>query len=87
MTLDTIRKKLDTIDRRIVELVAERQSYMQAVGAYKRAHKLAIYQPKREKEILLSKKQMAKELKVDASLVTKIFTLIFKNSRKLQKEV
>jgi len=86
MTLDAIRKKLDSIDRKIVHLVAERQSYMKVVRVYKKKNQMASYQPKREKEIMKSKEEMAKELEVDASLIKKIFTLIFKNSRKLQRE-
>jgi len=87
MHLNTIRKRIDVIDRTIVELIAERQSYMAEMGKYKRAHELPYYQPKREKEILKSKGELASARGVDAVLIKKIFLLIFKNSRRIQKEL
>lgn len=85
MNLEQIRKRIDKIDAKLVALIAERQSYMADVGKYKRRNNLPYYQPEREKEIIKSKKGMAKKSGADQNLIKKIFILIFKNSRKIQK--
>jgi chorismate mutase len=87
MTLDIIRKKIDKIDDKIIELLAKRQSLMPMVGKIKKANKMPFNQVKREKEILDAKKKKAKESNVDLQLVEKIFKLIFKNSKDIQREV
>lgn len=86
MKLEKIRGKLDKIDAKFVRLLSERQAYMPLVGKYKKENNIPFHQPKREKEILEYKKEMAKELSVSSELVEKIFLLIFKNSKDIQKE-
>jgi chorismate mutase len=86
MTLTTIRKKLDRIDTQIVTLLAKRQSHMREVGEYKRAMRLPYHQPQREKEILEVKGKLAKAVGVDKALIEKIFKLVFKNARELQRK-
>ena len=85
MNLNIIRKKLDKIDDKLIELLSKRQSYMPEVGKIKKANKMPFTQAKREKEILDAKKKKAKELNVDSQLVEKIFKLIFKNSKDIQR--
>jgi chorismate mutase len=87
MTLDIIRKKIDKIDDKIIELIAKRQSLMPVVGKIKKDNKMSFNQVKREKDILDAKKKKAKEFNVDLQLVEKIFKLIFKNSKDIQREV
>ena len=86
MNLNQLRKKFDKIDSKLVALIAERQSYMADIVKYKRRNNLPYYQPKREKEIIKSKKRLARKLKVNPDLIKKIFILIFKNSREIQKK-
>lgn len=85
MKLETIRKKLDKIDNQIMKALSIRQSYMPAVAKYKKDNNLPLNQPKRENAILESKKEMAKNLNLNTEMVEKIFKLIFKNSKDIQK--
>ncbi len=87
MNLLSIRNKLNNIDTKIVRLIAKRQSYMPAVGAYKKKHGLAINQKDRELAIIEALKKMSVEEGVSQALVESIFKLIFKDSKKIQKEV
>ena len=84
--MEKIRKQLDIIDTKIVTLLAKRQSYMPAVGKHKKANDLPILQSARERSIIQSKKKLARALKLDSILTEKIFKLIFKNSREIQKK-
>ena len=49
--LDGIRKSIDSIDRKIVELLNERYSHVLEVGHWKRSRKAAVYVPEREKAV------------------------------------
>lgn len=52
MTIDDWRRKIDEIDRRLVELLNQRSRCALEIGRLKRAAALPLYQPDREREIL-----------------------------------
>lgn len=85
MTLSQIRKKLDSIDIKLVKLIAERQSFMVEVGKYKRENKIPYHQPEREKQILKLKKRLANELGINQNLIEKIFILFFEDAKRIQR--
>ncbi len=87
MKLEQIRKKINKIDHEIIHLLASRQACSFAVGKYKKKNGLKIYQPKREQEMLVKNSKLAKKFNVDQNLVTKIFRLIVKDSRNIQKGI
>ncbi|MEB2313148.1 MAG: chorismate mutase [Polyangiaceae bacterium] len=47
-----LRRRIDELDRALLELVAERVRAVLAVGEVKRARGLAVYDPERERAIL-----------------------------------
>ena len=49
MDLDDLRRKIDEVDARIVELLNERYTTVQEIGKYKRSNLKAVYVPEREK--------------------------------------
>jgi chorismate mutase/prephenate dehydratase len=51
MTIKDLRKKIDAIDRKIVELINRRTSHVLQIGKIKRVGRKGIYAPEREKEI------------------------------------
>ena len=52
MELDELRRQIDTVDRRLVELLNERARLVEEVGKLKKKLGMEIYTPEREKEIL-----------------------------------
>jgi chorismate mutase len=52
MTIDDWRRKIDEMDRQLVELLNERSRCALEIGRLKRAASLPLYQPEREQEIL-----------------------------------
>lgn len=86
MDLNLIRKNLNKIDQKLVELIAQRQSYMPAVGKYKQKNNLPITQIKREQEIFEALKKLAKQKKVNPELIQKIFKLIITDAKQIQKQ-
>jgi chorismate mutase-like protein len=52
MTIDDWRRKIDEIDRRLVELLNERSRCALEIGRLKRVESLPLYQPERERKVL-----------------------------------
>ncbi len=52
MTIEDWRRRIDEIDRKLVELLNERSRCALEIGRLKRAAALPLYQPEREREVL-----------------------------------
>lgn len=52
MDISDWRKRIDELDQKLVELLNERSRCVAEVGKLKRAAKIPLYQPEREREIL-----------------------------------
>jgi len=52
MSVEDWRRKIDEIDRRLVELLNERSSCVVEIGRIKQKSGEALYQPDREKQVL-----------------------------------
>lgn len=51
MDIKELRKNIDTIDEKLVELIRERMDTAAKIGEYKRENKLPVYDPAREREL------------------------------------
>lgn len=52
MTIDELRRRIDQLDERLVELLNERANCALEIGRLKQALGLEVYQPDREAEVL-----------------------------------
>jgi chorismate mutase len=52
MTLSDWRRRIDEIDRKLVELLNERSRCALEIGKLKHTQNIPLYQPEREKEVL-----------------------------------
>jgi len=52
MTLNDWRRRIDDLDKKLVELLNERSRCALEIGKIKQAEHLPLYQPEREKEVL-----------------------------------
>lgn len=82
----SLRKQIDAIDRRLLELLAERLAVVHKVGDQKRQKGLAVYDPKRE-EALLSSLVARAPASLDERAVRTIFEAIVSQSRRLEEEM
>jgi monofunctional chorismate mutase len=83
--LDTYRKRIDGIDRRIVRLLKRRFDLVRAVGELKREAGLAVVQPEREAEVLGhiaggTRKQEVREF------LTSVYRAVFRASYRVEDE-
>lgn len=82
--LDALRRAIDEIDAKILELVAERVKIVLAVGDYKRARSLAAYDPERERQMLERLCARAPS-PLDAETVRRVFERLIDESRRLEQ--
>jgi chorismate mutase len=82
--LDALRRSIDDLDGRILELVAERVKIVLAVGQFKREHNLAVYDPERERKMLDRLCAQAPE-PLDAATVRRIFERLIDESRRIEQ--
>lgn len=80
MSLDELRKKLSDVDRRIVELIAERQRIVGEIGRDKLSSGAATRDYAREKDVLDMARVQAMELGVDPELAEAILAALIRSS-------
>jgi len=83
--LDALRRTIDEIDEKILELVAARVRVVLAVGAYKRLHALPVYDPERERSMLDRLCSIAPE-PLAPDTVRRIFERLVDESRRLEQK-
>ncbi len=79
-----LRKSIDTLDRQILELVAERLRLVKQVGEIKRGQGLDVYDPTRERDLLEGVARAAPP-PLDAAMAQRIFRCIIEESRTLEQ--
>ena len=82
--LDELRRAIDDIDRRILELLGERVSIVLRVGDYKRARGMAVYDPERERR-MLERLMAAAPRPLDGETVRRVFERLIDESRRLEQ--
>jgi chorismate mutase len=82
--LDSLRRAIDDVDRRILELIAERVGIVLQVGDYKRRRSLPIYDPERERSMIEQLIQIAPK-PLNAEIVRRIFERVIDESRRIEQ--
>ena len=85
MDITDWRKKIDALDRQLVELLSQRAQVAHEIGRVKRAQSLPIYEPERERAVFDNVRQVNKGPLPDRDLVA-IFERIMDMMRKIQQE-
>jgi len=86
MNLENLRTQLSAIDRRLVELVAQRQQVVGEIGAHKRSSGQATRDYQREKDVLDMARAQAKRLKIDPNLAAGVMSLLIRSSLASQEK-
>lgn len=82
--LDALRRAIDELDEKILELVAERVKVVLAVGDFKRARAMAAYDPERERK-MLERLCARAQSPLDADTVRRIFERLIDESRRIEQ--
>jgi chorismate mutase/prephenate dehydratase len=84
MNLDELRKRIDEIDTRIVDLIAERQRVSEEIGQGKQETNKRIEDRERELTVLQNVRAMARDKNISPSDVESIYHKIIDASKKIQ---
>jgi chorismate mutase/prephenate dehydrogenase len=85
MDLEQLRSNLSAVDRRLVELIAERQKIVADIGRSKRTTGTGTRDYKREKDVLDMGRAQAEELGVDPDIVENLLQLLIRTSLESQE--
>ncbi|MGH9773945.1 MAG: chorismate mutase [Candidatus Acidiferrales bacterium] len=84
MSIDDWRRRIDELDRKMVELLNERAQCAIEIGRIKRAEGQPIYQPERELEILENAEQ-ANEGPLADTAIRRLFERILDEARTIER--
>jgi len=84
--LKDLRKKIDKIDSKLIELLSDRFNVSRKIMNVKRKENLDFYDKEREIELLKNKENKADKIGLDRSFIKKIFQLILKESKNIQEK-
>ncbi len=79
MTLESLRARLDELDRQLLELIAERQAVVEEVGSLKRTVGQATRDYAREKHVLDAARQRAEDLGVSPDTAEQVMRLLIQD--------
>lgn len=79
--LESLRRQIDCVDEKIVALLAERHARIQEVLALKTAHKLPIYHPAREENLISQRREQAQAVGLDPDHIEELYRSILRHSR------
>jgi chorismate mutase len=82
--LDELRRAIDSIDARLLELIEERIRLVLEVGAHKKRRGIAVYDPDRERRLLERLTALAKP-PLEPDTVRRIFERLIDESRTLEQ--
>ena len=85
--LNKLRMEIDSIDKKLVEIVGQRTEIVKEIGRYKKENAVTILQIERWFEILKSRKEWGEEMALDAQMIAELFELIHKHSVLTQSHI
>jgi len=86
IALNTLRKKINKIDDKIISLLSERMNVVKSIGEEKAIIKHETLDTNRQKNVLKRWQNKAKKHNLSEDLIEKIYTFIHDHAVKLQKE-
>ena len=82
--MDELRRRIDAIDRRMVQLLNDRAGCAIALGRIKQKRGLPIYQPAREEEVL-GNVQRTNDGPLQSEALRRLFERIIDESRRIER--
>lgn len=85
--LEQYREQINSIDFQLLELLAKRMNIVENIGKYKLENNVTIFQLKRWLNIIQTRKEFGKTLKLDEIFTKKILQLVHKESIRKQADI
>ncbi len=85
MKIESMRKKIDHLDKKLLRTLVRRFQASRKIGQMKAKNNLPVEDKERERELLESVKKRAKSLNLNSLFVEKMFKEILVESKNQQK--
>ena len=82
--IESLRKRIDSIDHKIIKLLGERFRTSYLIQKYKMAHRIVVFQKNREISHLRNLLQMAVKEGLSKRMIELIYRRIFSHSRRMK---
>ena len=79
--LEKLRKQLDSIDQKIVSLLAKRQAEVERVVKLKKAHNIPVYHPAREENLISQLRNQGAKAGLNSDYIEGLYRRILRQSR------
>jgi chorismate mutase len=83
-TLEIQRRKIDSLDKALVELLGARQRAVEEIGLYKVAHHIPPLQPARFQEVLRKSIEAGAKEQLSATFITNLMNAIHEESLRIE---
>lgn len=83
--LEKLRREIDAIDEKIIDLIAERIGIVYDIAKYKARQNILVVDPKREEQIFKRIKQLAHDNHLEEDFAVDLFKKIIEHCRSIQR--
>ena len=84
MELENIRKRIDKIDKQILEILSKRFALVEKINLIKKKKKVPVFDPSREQKLYQKIAKNSLDLGLSKDFTKKLFNLILEESKRLQ---
>jgi chorismate mutase-like protein len=85
--IDELRQKIDSLDRELLSVLAERMALIPEVAKYKSLNRVPRFQEAREKFVIQNRRAIAEELSINPDLAENILKLIIEDAHRIEKGI
>jgi len=85
-SVESLRGKIDEIDRGLIKLLADRQAEVDRMVSLKKAHNLPVHHPAREEDMISVRRSLGRDVGLDPDYLEELFRAIMRRSRVDQTE-
>ena len=86
-SLESLREKIDHLDSRMIDILAQRMKLVKEIGQYKKKNQVTILQMERWQDILNSRLELGKKLGLSKKFLHQLLELIHNESIQKQTEI
>lgn len=86
-TLQINRKKIDSLDKKLMQLIGERERAVKAIGVYKAKNNIPALQAGRFKQVLEKSVIAGEKEGLSATFITEMMNAIHKESLRIEDEI
>ncbi len=86
-TIEEVRNEIDSIDRKIMELLADRQEYVHEVVRFKTEDEESVIAESRQNQLYKQRREWAKELGLSPDMIEEVYRSMIRHNIQREFEI